>query len=88
MRVATDMFPGSLRVNFDTLAGARTNELLVPVSDPPVRVAVIVTVPAVVRVTLSVRTPPTNALVTVGEIAPVETERSAVLVKVVTVLPN
>ena len=61
--------------------------LLVPVSLPPVRVAVIVLpVPACVTETLSVRTPLANTADTAGLIVPAVVLRFTVLVNPVTVL--
>ena len=70
--------------------GAHTvNGLLVPVSVPPVRVAVIVRlVPLPVNVTLSVRWPLVKEPETLGLIVPAVVLRLTVLVKLVTVLVN
>ena len=81
---------GSLIVliaNFANAPAFTSNVLLVPVSVPPVRVAVIVLpVPACVTVTFCVRTPATNDPETVGAIAPAVVLRFTVLVNAVTVL--
>ena len=67
--------------------GVTVNPLLVPVSDPPVRVAVMVlSVPELVTDTDTTLTPLTKAVVTAGVMEPALVDRSAVPVKLVTVL--
>ena len=79
--------PAASTRNFANTPGFTSNALLVPVSLPPVRVAVIVfPVPACVTVTLCVRTPPLNDPDGVGVIDPAVVLRFTVPVKLVTVL--
>src|SRR5213593_1896667 len=79
--------PAASTRNFANTPGFTLNALLVPVSLPLVRVAVIVfPVPACVTVTLCVRTPLVNAADVVGVIDPAVVLRFTVPVKLVAVL--
>ncbi len=78
---------GCVRVPTTGAIGVTVNPLLVPVSDPPVLVAVIVlSVPELVTDTDTVITPFTKAGVTAGVMVPAVVDRSAVPVNPVTVL--